>query len=156
MPPLYPRLHVLPSGKVFYSAPEATSALFDPSTQIWTLEVATTKYGASRGYGTSVLLPLTPENNYDPRVMIFGGASPATSTTEIIDLGASTPTWQSGPSMTQPRIEMNATILPNGKVLATGGSLNDEDMTTASLNADLYDPTSNSFSSAGANAYVRL
>jgi hypothetical protein len=115
-PPLYPRLHLLPSGKVFYSAPEATSALFDPSTQIWTLDVATTKYGASRGYGTSVLLPLTPENNYDPRVMIFGGASPATSTTEIIDLGASTPAWQSGPNMTQPRIEMNATILPNGKV----------------------------------------
>jgi hypothetical protein len=155
-PPLYPRLHVLPSGKVFYSAPEATSALFDPSTQIWTLDVAATKYGASRGYGTSVLLPLTPENNYDPRVMIFGGASPATSTTEIIDLGASTPIWQSGRNMTQPRIEMNATILPNGKVLATGGSLNDEDTTTASLNADLYDPTSNSFSSAGANAYARL
>ena len=31
-----------------------------------------------------------------------------------------------GPAMSQPRIEMNATILPNGKVLATGGSLNDE------------------------------
>jgi hypothetical protein len=30
-PPLYPRLHVLPNGKVFYSAPEPTSALFDPS-----------------------------------------------------------------------------------------------------------------------------
>ena len=42
--------------------------------------------------------------------------------------------------MSQARIEMNATILPNGKVLATGGSLNDEDATTASLNADLYDP----------------
>ncbi|HEX4919342.1 MAG TPA: galactose oxidase-like domain-containing protein, partial [Candidatus Bathyarchaeia archaeon] len=51
---------------------------------------------------------------------------------------------------------MSATILPNGKVLATGGSLNDEDTTTASLNADLYDPATNTFSSAGANSYARL
>ena len=58
--------------------------------------------------------------------------------------------------MSQPRIEMNATILPNGKVLAVGGSINDEDAATASLNADLYDPATNTFSSAGANAYPRL
>jgi hypothetical protein len=51
---------------------------------------------------------------------------------------------------------MNAVILPNGKVLALGGSLNDEDTNTASLNADLYDPVSNTVSSAGANAYPRL
>src|SRR5690242_16573415 len=58
--------------------------------------------------------------------------------------------------MSQPRIEMNATILPNGKVLAVGGSLNDEDTGTASLNADLYDPATNTFSSAGMNAFPRL
>ena len=37
-----------------------------------------------------------------------------------------------------------------------GGSINDEDAATASLNADLYDPATNTFSSAGANAYPRL
>ena len=58
--------------------------------------------------------------------------------------------------MSQARIEMNATILPTGKVLATGGSVNDEDALTASLNADLYDPVTNTFSSAGANAFPRL
>ena len=41
-------------------------------------------------------------------------------------------------------------------MLATGGSLNDEDTATASLNADLYDPVTNTFSSAGANLYARL
>src|SRR5207247_1011299 len=64
--------------------------------------------------------------------------------------------WEYGPSMSQPRIEMNATILPNGKVLATGGSFNDEDAATASLNADLYDPVTNTFGPAGANAFPRL
>jgi hypothetical protein len=88
--------------------------------------------------------------------MIFGGGNPATATTEIIDLSAATPAWQFGPPMSQPRIQMNATILPNGKVLAVGGSTNDEDANTKSLNADLFDPATNAFSSGGANAYARL
>jgi len=88
--------------------------------------------------------------------MIFGGVNPSTATTEIIDPSAATPAWQYGPPMSQPRIQMNATLLPSGKVLLTGGSRNDEDAATASLNADLYDPVSNTFSSAGANAFPRL
>ena len=51
---------------------------------------------------------------------------------------------------------MDAVILPNGNVLAVNGSTIDEDATTASLNADLYDPTTNTFSSAGAGSIPRL
>jgi len=156
-PPLYPRMHLLPSGKVFYSGSSRTSRLFDPATGTWSI-VATTAYGSNRTYGTSVLLPLTPANNYVPKVLILGGGNPSTASTELIDLSAATPVWGGGPAMSQPRIEMSATILPNGKVLATGGSLNDEDAATASLNADLYDPATNTMVStgAGANAYARL
>ena len=154
-PPLYPRMHVLPSGKVFYSGSTTQSQMFDPSTHQWT-NVATTRYSGTRTYGTSVLLPLTPANNYAPKVMIMGGGNPSTATTELIDLSAPSPSWVFGPSMSQPRIEMNAVILPTGKVLALGGSYNDEDTATASLNADLYDPVTNTFSSAAANAYARL
>jgi galactose oxidase-like protein/PKD domain-containing protein len=155
-PPLYPRMHLLPSGKVFYSGSTTSSRYFDPSAHTWSSVVATTNYSGTRTYGTSVLLPLTPANSYKPVVMIMGGGNPATNTTELIDLSAATPKWTFGPNMSQPRIEMNATILPNGKVVALGGSLNDEDTTTASLNADLYDPATNTFSSAGQNAFARL
>jgi hypothetical protein len=154
-PPLYPRLHVLPSGNVFYSGETNVTRLFNPSNQTWSI-VADTYYGITRTYGSSILLPLTPANNYDPKVIIMGGGNPGTATTETIDLGAATPAWSPGPNMSEPRIEMNATLLPNGKVLALGGSLNDEDTTTASYNADLYDPATNTFSSAGQNAYPRL
>ncbi len=143
-PPLYPRMHLLPSGKVFYSGPSATSYLFNPSNQTWST-VANTKLGADRTYGSSVLLPLTPANNYEPKVLILGGGNSATATTELIDLGSSSPSWSWGPDMSQPRIEMNAVILPTGDVLALGGSSHDEDASTASLNADLYDPGSNQF-----------
>jgi hypothetical protein len=114
-PPLYPRLHLLPNGTVFYAGPSPASAIFDPSSHAWTVNVASTNYGGNRGYGTSVLLPLTPDSGYDPRVMILGGGNPATNTTEIIDLNAGTPTWQYSAPMTQGRIELDAVILPTGK-----------------------------------------
>jgi hypothetical protein len=155
-PPLYPRMHLSTDGRVFYAGQGPDSRFFNPATNTWTGVVANTNYTGQRGYGTSVLLPLTPANGYRPRVMIFGGASPATATTEIIDLSAPTPAWQYGPSMSQPRTQMSATILPNGKVLAVGGSTNNEDALTASLNADLYNPATNTFSSAGANLFPRL
>jgi hypothetical protein len=170
--PLYPRMHLLPSGHIFYSAPSSATLDFDPSTQTWTL-VAWTIYpgqndpNGERTYGTSVLLPLTPQNNYRPKVMIMGGDNPATDTTELIDLSLTgsqisaacpnyAPCWVPGPKMVQKRVEMEATILPNGKVLVDGGSAADEDATTASLRAEIYDPGSNSFSSAGSNAFPRL
>jgi Domain of unknown function (DUF1929)/Legume lectin domain/PKD domain/Abnormal spindle-like microcephaly-assoc'd, ASPM-SPD-2-Hydin/Quinohemoprotein amine dehydrogenase, alpha subunit domain III len=154
-PPLYPRMHVLPNGKVFYSGSTTQSRIFDPVANAWSGVIATTIYGGTRTYGSSVLLPLNPPN-YVPKVIIFGGGNPATATTEIIDLSVPTPAWTKGPAMSAPRIEMNATILPNGQVLTVGGSLNDEDSNTASLNADLYDPATNKMFSAGANAVPRL
>jgi hypothetical protein len=71
-PDLYPRLHLLPNGKVFYSGAPPVSNLFDPSNNSWTQNVATTNYGGTREYGSSVLLGLTPANNYDPVVLILG------------------------------------------------------------------------------------
>jgi Domain of unknown function (DUF1929)/IPT/TIG domain/Glyoxal oxidase N-terminus len=165
-PPLYPRMHLLPDGNVFYSGPTTSSALFNPSTTAWTLDVATTNYSGTRTYGTSVLLPLTPANNYDPKITIMGGNSPATNTTELIDMGAQTPKWVYGLNMSEARIEMNAVILADGRILAVGGSVDDEDTDNLSLNADLFDlrnvnlntnpPYLGTVSSALANATERL
>ena len=102
-----------------------------------------------------VLLPLLPPN-YTPRVMNFGGGNPASSTTDIIDLSVASPSYTPGPNMSTRRIQMNAVILPNGKVLAEGGSVNNEAPDTPGKTADLYDPVTNTFSSAGAAAYSRL
>ncbi len=157
-PPLYPRMHLLPSGKVFYSGASTQSRTFDPSNNTWSNVIATTIYGGSRTYGSSVLLPLTPANGYKPRVMIFGGGNPATKTTEIIDLSVGTPAWASGPPMSLERIEMNATLLPTGRILTVGGSLNDEEVASASLQADLFDAsgTTVTVGSAGSNGFARL
>jgi hypothetical protein len=157
-PPLYPREHLLPNGKVFEDGANPNSQMFDPATKTWS-NVATTKFGQSRDYGTSVLLPLLPANSYKPVAMIMGGGpggTNTTNTTELIDLSAASPQWVSGPAMVQARIQMNATILPNGKVLVSGGSTVDEDTSTGVLDAQLYDPASNSFSPASTMAFARV
>ena len=155
-PPLYPHMFLLPNGKVFFtgqgSGRMGNAWVFDPAGGTWTQSVATTM---DRSYGSAVILPLLPPS-YTPKVMNFGGGNPATATTEIIDLSFSTPSWTPGPSMSSGRIEMNAVILPNGKVLAEGGSVNNESPSPAGKQADLYDPVTNSITSAGTASYSRL
>jgi fibronectin type 3 domain-containing protein len=51
---------------------------------------------------------------------------------------------------------MNAVILPNGKVLAEGGSVNNESPDPAGKQADIYDPVVNTMSSGGTASYSRL
>jgi Domain of unknown function (DUF1929)/Divergent InlB B-repeat domain/PKD domain len=156
-PPLYPRLELLPGGRVFYTGhgsgtSSANAWIFDPTTGGWTRSATT---NVNRSYGSSVLLPLLPPS-YVPRVMNFGGANPATTSTDIIDLSAATPSYTAGPNMSARRIQMNAVILPNGKVLAEGGSHNNEAPDTPGKTADLYDPVSNTMGPAGTAAYSRL
>lgn len=156
-PPLYPRMYLLPNGHVFYTGQgsgsnNASSWIFDPLGGSWAQSAATT---INRTYGSSVLLPLLPPN-YTPKVINFGGGSPATASTEIIDLSAASPSWKVGPNMSTGRIQMNAIILPNGKVLAEGGSLNNESPDTPGKRADIYDPVTNTMSSGGSAAYSRL
>jgi hypothetical protein len=49
-------------------------------------------------------------------------ASAPTATAELIDLNAANPTWVNTSPMANPRRHMNATVLPDGQVLATGGT----------------------------------
>ncbi len=155
VPPLYPRMHLLPNGTVVYTSPTNSTSIFDPSSLTWTLGIAHSIY-PDRTYGTAVILPLRPETGYAPKIVIMGGSNPATNTVELLDLSVPTPAWRSLAPMSEPRIQMNAVILPTGSVLALGGSAIDENPNTASLNGDLLDPVSETWSSAGVATYPRL
>ena len=120
--PFYPFMHVAPNGKVFCAGPsQATRYLNVSGTGSWSL-VGNSNYG-TRNWGSSVL--------YDKgKVLLVGGTTDApysggstpTATAEIIDLNGSTPTWTYTGSLSGPRKLHNATLLPDGKVLVTGGS----------------------------------
>ena len=159
-PPLFPRMELLPNNTAFFTgqgggpsfARTANSWIFHPTTESWTKSAATT---TNRTYGSAVILPLLPPN-YVPRIMSYGGGNPANSSTQIIDLSATSPRWSAGPNMSTGRIQMNAVILPNGKVLTEGGSLMNEIPNAPGKHADLYDSKSNTFGSGGTAAYSRL
>ena len=118
MQPLYPMMFVAPNGKVFNAGPSQITRFLDTSgTGTWTT-VGNLNYNGTRDYGSSVI--------FDGKVLIAGGdgstTGPATNTAEILDLTATNPTWQSTSSMSFARRQFNLTLLPDGKLLATGGS----------------------------------
>src|SRR5262249_41932375 len=146
VPPLYPRMAVMPNGVVFYTGQgsgtnNTNSWTFNPAVSTWTMGPATT---VNRSYGSCALLPLLPPS-YTPRVMSFGGGNPATPSTEIIDLSSASPVWAPGPNMSTGRMHMNAVILPDGRVLAEGGSVNGG-VNVAGKTADPYHPPSHTLS----------
>lgn len=157
---LYPRNLLLPNGSIFYSGPDTATAEYNPSTEKWSFVAWGQFPGGERTYGSNVLLPMTPANNWNPTVFIVGGDNPATNSTELLDLVNNVDgcgiCWVAGPNMIQPRVESQATLLPNGEVLVDAGSATDEDATTASLKAELFDPNTKTFKSAGVNAKARL
>ena len=116
--PYYPRTFLAPNGLVFYAGELQRSAYLDPrGTGRW-LPAAPSNYGR-RDYGSAVMYSAG-------RVMIVGGSDPPdgkpTSTAEIIDLNSATPLWRYTQPMSHARRQFNTTILPDGGVLATGGT----------------------------------
>jgi hypothetical protein len=111
----YARMFVAPNGLLFNAGPTVGSSYLDISgAGHWTM-VGKTQYPDSRDYGSAVM--------YAPgKVLIMGGDDPPTNTAETIDLNSSSPAWSFTNPMAGPRRQLNATILPDGTVLVTGGS----------------------------------
>lgn len=143
--PLFPRLHLLPDGRVFYggvgqmwgpfgqSVDEALWALhkaFDPKRKTWTT-YGMGPYGARSG-AFSVLLPLKPPYER-ARILVGGGtlgSSPgsyvANDRTEIITTGEGSSSSEAGPPLTTRRWYSSGVLLPDGNVVALSGADRDE------------------------------
>ena len=113
--PLYPYMFLAPDGRVFDAGPGVTTRLLDTAgAGTWSV-VGNHRLNASREYGSAVM--------YEPgKILLAGGGDPPTATAEVIDLNVPGPTWQTTSSMNRARRQMNLTMLPDGKVLGTGGT----------------------------------
>lgn len=132
--PLYPRLHLLPSGEVFYAGSFNThytypfrirgfpTGLLDVEARRWrTLGLPNT---SQREEGTTALLPLTPPD-YQARVLLAGGGTTtgefAVPDVELIDLSTSEPRWKQIQPMKHARYYAYPVLLPDGNLLVLGG-----------------------------------
>jgi WD40 repeat protein len=152
--PYYPRVFVAPNGLVFYAGELQQSAYLNPDGSGSWSPVARSQYGR-RDYGSAVM--------YQPgKVMILGGSDPPdglpTASAEVIDLSDPAPSWRYTGHMLNPRRQFNATILPDGKVLATGGTsaAGFSDPAGAVHAAEMWDPRSEEWQTLASNQVTRV
>lgn len=147
--PLYPWMFVAPDGKVFLAGWTKPTRYLDVSgTGSWTF-VANSGL-VERSFGAAVM--------YRPgKILIAGGADPPTDSAEVIDLSSPTPAWRAVAPMTTVRRQHNATLLPDGTVLVTGGSsgagFNDESEPV--FQAELWNPVDESWTPLSSNSIYR-
>ena len=132
--PNYPRTFLAPDGRVFFATRQ--SRYLDTSGSVAWTDVAE-KNVNSDNYGSAVM--------YEPgKILWTGGGNPPTEKCEVIDLNDTTPSWQfTVGDMALPRRQNNVTLLPDGRVLATGGSSLEghSDPSGAVLFAEMWDPS---------------
>jgi hypothetical protein len=146
--PLYPEMYLAPNGTLFYAGPDRPSRYLNTDgTGSWTIGPAT-QFG-SRGYGPSVMY-----NN--GQIMIVGGGPP-TATAEIINLNDPVPAWSYTGSMANARRHANATLLPDGTVLVTGGTSGAafDDNTHPVFPAELWNPATGTWSTMASLSIYR-
>ena len=127
---LYPRMHVASTGIVYMTSLVQTWSLDVSGVGTWTALPNVTRHNGLCDYAPSVL--------YDvDKVIFIGGGNPPTANAETIDLSQAQPAWQATGPMNFPRRQHDATILPDGTVLVTGGTRGGGDPGTAEAFNDL-------------------
>lgn len=132
--PYYPRDFVAPNGKLFSAGERVKSRYLDVDASSaagrgkWTTAAGFAHvWPYNRDYGSAVM--------YEPGKVLYAGgggyltwgspdpkAGSPTATVETIDLNLASPRWANTDPMHFARRHLNATILPDGQVLVTGGT----------------------------------
>ncbi len=132
--PYYPRQFLAPNGKLFYAGERVKARWLDVDAVgtsgrgKWTSSTGLTHlWPFNRDYGSAVMYETG-------KVLYVGGggdlnwstndakSGSPTATAETIDLNVTGPHWSGTDPMHSARRHLNATILPDGQVLVTGGT----------------------------------
>jgi hypothetical protein len=155
---LYPRMHLLPSGRVALVGQGATRRIWNPETEKWHGAGTITK----RSYGTSVLLPLQNTTTERGKILVCGGSSlsnqVANNTAEIYEPN---PTGfgfseRAIGSMTYERRYCNPVILPNGQIIIFGGTAEKNIVEQSVYVPEMFDPVAETWSELPAHSIPRI
>ncbi|MFI6492825.1 galactose oxidase-like domain-containing protein [Streptomyces sp. NPDC050564] len=174
---LYPSMILMQDGRLFYSGshvfgngtPGTGSAIYDYDANT-TTAVPGLQNKDERDQSASVLLPPAQ----DQKVLTIGGGNidsnpDANRLTDIIDLKAANPTYTVGPQIPQGAVDLgngkvaetgnqgkmyvSAVLLPDGKVLETGGGLHNR--ANPVYEASIFDPATTTFDPVAADPEAR-
>ncbi|WP_180686427.1 galactose oxidase-like domain-containing protein [Streptomyces gossypiisoli] len=174
---LYPSMILMQDGRLFYSGshvfgnniPGTGSAIYDYDANTVT-QVPGLQNKDERDQSASVLLPPAQ----DQRVLTLGGGNidsnpEGNRLTDIIDLKEPNPTYVAGPPIPQGTVDLgngpvpqtgdqgkmyvSAVLLPDGKVLETGGALHNR--ANPVYESSIYDPATNTFDPVAADPEAR-
>lgn len=167
--PYYPRQFLGPNGKLFMAGERIKSRWLDVDATtangrgVWSTSSGLAHvWPFNRDYGSAVMYETG-------KVLMVGGggdlrwsttdpkSSTPTATAEIIDLNVSLPRWVNTDPMHFPRRHLNATILPDGQVLVTGGTRAGgfNDLSGAIRAAEVWDPRTGNWTQLAANRITR-
>ena len=151
--PLYPHIFVLPDGRLFDAGPDPTTRTLDLQTNTWTT------VGTSPIDGQSTI-------QYRPGKFLKSGTwsepdfpgRQATNKAAAIDMTAANPAWREVASMKYGRSYHTLTVLPDGKVLATGGQDGTDGVEerTGVLPAEMWDPDTDTWTQMASARRPRL
>jgi galactose oxidase len=168
--PYYPFLFLAPNGRVFYAGDRVQARWLDVDASgaggrgKWTTAAALKHlWPNNRDYGSAVMYETG-------KVLVVGGggdpsrATPdpksaaPTATAETIDLEVAGPSWKNTDPMHSARRHLNATILPDGQVLVTGGSSSGGFNTLAGAvrAAEVWNPQTGHWTQLAANSVDRV
>ncbi|MEU1028790.1 galactose oxidase early set domain-containing protein [Streptomyces mirabilis] len=174
---LYPSMILMQDGRLFYSGshvfgngtPGTGSAIYDYDANTVTA-IPGLQDKDERDQSASVLLPPAQ----DQKVLTIGGGNidsnpEANRLTDIIDLKAANPAYTVGPQIPQGTVDLgngkvaetgnqgkmyvSAVLLPDGKVLETGGGLHNR--ANPVFEASMFDPATSTFDPVAADPEAR-
>ena len=163
-PELYPSLHVIPSGEIFYTRCGWAVAdtinrqtgylrLTGPASGSW-VNLAQQQF-TDREEGTAVMMIDTTVSPESAKIVVIGGGvtggpiNTNPQSVEMIDVSTLTPApaWQRLADMNFRRTNVNAVLLPDGNILVIGGQRAGKWAADPQpvLEGEVYDPATNTW-----------